>query len=590
MAKRAAIYMRVSTNQQEENYSFDDQADKTRAYCGTQDYQVVMEERDVHTGFELDEREGLSRIREAVLHRKVDVLVVVHLDRLSRNQTHQEVLFYECCRRDIEIEAVEGEKFDVTPIGRHIRHTLGFVAEMERQDIVRRTTGGRRKRAERGENMPGYKAPYGYRFTDATKKQLMIDPETAPIVERIFQQAIEGVPTREIARRLNSEGYLSPREQWLRETGRPLAGHIWGVNMVVWIIHNPTYTGHHLAYRNKVQKIKRYDETTGTYRKIPRVVQDNDAAIEQIGVAPAIVSEETALAAQRRFLVTKAHATRNRKHAEEAFLRDFAFCGHCGRRLFVATNAYRHKSNPEKVTRTVRYSCPHYEFHHRLTSPNNDIGKCIGTSIGAHRLEPYVWYYVCEALTKKDLVAKQLQEMVLNNAVQVSTNTTLELHLKDLERQQRILASILATIDDPDAQQPIMEKLRQLSQQRKAAQVEIGTRQEIQSHQDLYRQRLLGLQAWLDAMKPNLEALSADEKRLILYGFKVRVYVWRKPHHPHTRLQFGNESDLVIIDVNNLAQWTPVPLESLVVYEPSQQMPEDGATDCDPKTRKFWMI
>src|SRR5690349_532540 len=96
-AKRAAIYVRVSTAKQEEDgTSLDTQEDLCRVYAFEHGYKVVSVYRDVHTGAELFERPQLTRLREAVRQGDVDGVVAYALDRLSRSQAHLGLIFSEC--------------------------------------------------------------------------------------------------------------------------------------------------------------------------------------------------------------------------------------------------------------------------------------------------------------------------------------------------------------------------------------------------------------------------------------------------------------------------------------------------------------
>ena len=79
-------------------------------------------------------------------------------------------------------------------------------------------------------------APYGYNrimVQDGPKKRptLEINPDTSPIVRRMFDMAEAGNGTLEIIRTLNDEGIASP------------AGEIWGKTRVHAILRNEVYAG-----------------------------------------------------------------------------------------------------------------------------------------------------------------------------------------------------------------------------------------------------------------------------------------------------------------------------------------------------------
>lgn len=71
-------------------------------------------------------------------------------------------------------------------------------------------------KAQRGERLGG-KPPYGYLPQD---KRLVVDNETAPIVQRIFALCLSGKGPEQIARTLSAENVLTPRAHHFQKTGR----------------------------------------------------------------------------------------------------------------------------------------------------------------------------------------------------------------------------------------------------------------------------------------------------------------------------------------------------------------------------------
>jgi site-specific DNA recombinase len=78
---------------------------------------------------------------------------------------------------------------------------FGSFSEFERNVITERTTEGRWRKAE-GNHACG-EVSLGYRKNGEGK--LEPDPETPPIVQRIFQLREEGESLRSIAERLNND-------------------------------------------------------------------------------------------------------------------------------------------------------------------------------------------------------------------------------------------------------------------------------------------------------------------------------------------------------------------------------------------------
>ena len=93
---------------------------------------------------------------------------------------------------------------------------------------------GQRENASRGFHNGG-RAPYGYvrvKVQDGaiSRTKLEPDPKTAPVVQRIFRECLEGKGLKAIARSLN--GGLTSR-----------TGKMWGATSIEKILHNEAYTG-----------------------------------------------------------------------------------------------------------------------------------------------------------------------------------------------------------------------------------------------------------------------------------------------------------------------------------------------------------
>lgn len=273
---RVAIYSRVSTDGQEkEGTSLETQESACLGHAGAAGWQVVAQERDAVSGASLD-RPGLARVRELVRSRQVDVVLCYAVDRLSRDQNHIGILFDEAKSMGVRLEFVT-ENFEDTPVGRFILSVGAFVAEMEREKILERTTRGKTARARSGRIPQATgKGIYGYVYDAETGKR-RVHPEQAPVVARIFETFAAGSSVSGIARELTEE--LIPAH----------GGGQWHPLTVRRILLNETYTGRTVYRRTKVRQVR--DPLTGKKR---RVVKERDQSewIEVPDATPGIVPSE----------------------------------------------------------------------------------------------------------------------------------------------------------------------------------------------------------------------------------------------------------------------------------------------------------
>lgn len=98
---------------------------------------------------------------------------------------------------------------------------------------------------------------YGYQKAPDAKGKLVIDPEAAEVVKRIFALALSGMGAHKIAQILNEEGVPSPtaykqqngkRYHLARKT--PYES-LWSSGTIYQMLHNQTYTGDLVQGRHK---------------------------------------------------------------------------------------------------------------------------------------------------------------------------------------------------------------------------------------------------------------------------------------------------------------------------------------------------
>jgi site-specific DNA recombinase len=175
-----------------------------------QGFGVVPKERifidDGYSGATLD-RPEMKRLREMVSKGKVSCVIVLAIDRLSRNivdavqlvlREWENVCHLKCVRQPIDT---------TTDLGRMIFGILAMFADFERGQIKARTFSGKVKRAAQGRN-PGGRLPYGYAKGE-TAGSIIIDEEKAAVVRRIYNLYASGNGDRAIAAIFNAEGLPS---------------------------------------------------------------------------------------------------------------------------------------------------------------------------------------------------------------------------------------------------------------------------------------------------------------------------------------------------------------------------------------------
>ena len=136
-AKRAAIYVRVSTVEQETDL----QEVELKEYCERRNWDYIIY-RDRGQSGAKDNRPALLELMQDVRKRKVDVIVIWALDRLARSLKHLLTIADECKTLGVDIVCLKQNIDTTLPAGRLTFQVLGAVAEFEREMLRERVKAG----------------------------------------------------------------------------------------------------------------------------------------------------------------------------------------------------------------------------------------------------------------------------------------------------------------------------------------------------------------------------------------------------------------------------------------------------------------
>ena len=201
--KSVACYVRVSTENQIENYSIEEQIDRLKAYCKAKDYSIYKMYTDGgYSGGNIN-RPALQQLIADIEHGRVDAVVVYKLDRLSRSQKDTLTLIEdEFLSNNIDFISLS-ENFDTsTPFGRAMIGILSVFAQLEKDQITERFTMGRIGRSKSGYFHGGGNAPKGYKYIDG---ELIIDEYEAMQVRELFGLFINGRSINAISLEMTSK-------------------------------------------------------------------------------------------------------------------------------------------------------------------------------------------------------------------------------------------------------------------------------------------------------------------------------------------------------------------------------------------------
>jgi len=263
--KITALYCRLSLEDSRENESMSisnqklmlkDYAEKN----GMFQYEYYVD--DGYTGRNFN-RPSFQRMIADIEAGKVGCVITKDLSRLGRNYieagSYIEIFFPKHNVRYIAVtdgvDSLTRQEMDITPF-------KNILNDMYSRDISKKVLAGRMTRSRQGKFCGG-QPPLGLMRDPDEKGHLIIDPETAPIIRRIFELALDGWGCMRIAKQLMDDKVPITRVKVNTECD--VNYYSWGSARISHILRNPFYKGAHLVCRTHQKGIR-----SNTYDIIPR--------------------------------------------------------------------------------------------------------------------------------------------------------------------------------------------------------------------------------------------------------------------------------------------------------------------------------
>ena len=196
--KNIGIYIRVSSREQAKfGYGLDVQELKCRDYVNFYEFNVnkiTLYKDDGFTGRDLH-RPSIKRLMNDVKNKKIDILLIYKLDRLSRSVIDTCKLIKFFLEQECQLISVM-DRLDIDSAnGRMLVGILAVFANWESDVISERTVDGMQAMIHKGK-YPFCCSPFGWDKDD--DKFLQINEEQAKIINDLGNRAIQGYNTTEL--------------------------------------------------------------------------------------------------------------------------------------------------------------------------------------------------------------------------------------------------------------------------------------------------------------------------------------------------------------------------------------------------------
>ena len=213
---RAAIYCRLSKEDEalpegvQESESIQNQRSLLLDYARQQGYEVVHVYADEdYSGMDRT-RPDFTRMIEAARARAFEVILVKTLSRFTRDMELVEKYLHGLFPLwGIRLIAVVDHADTADAAGKKSRQISGLINEWYLEDLSANLRSVLTHKRRSGQYIAAF-ALYGYAKDPADHNRLVIDPQAAGVVQRIFGLYQAGYGCARIARMLNEEGLPSP--------------------------------------------------------------------------------------------------------------------------------------------------------------------------------------------------------------------------------------------------------------------------------------------------------------------------------------------------------------------------------------------
>lgn len=294
------------------------------------------------TGTSTKRREGFKRMIADALDGRIDLIVTKSVSRFARNTVDSLTTIRQLKENGIEVYFEKENIWTFDGKGEVLLTIMSSLAQEESRSISENCTWGQRKRFADGKVTVPFKRFLGYdRGEDGN---LVVNPEQADVVKRIYGMFLKGMTPHGIAKTLTDEGVPTPAGK-----------RQWGQTTIKSILSNEKYKGDALLQKTFCEDFltKKMKTNQG---EVPQYYVENNHE--------AIIDPQTFEMVQREL----ARRTKGKnRHSGVHLLSGRIKCGDCGG--WYGSKVWH---SPEKCKRTVWQCNQKYKNEVRCTTPYLD--------------------------------------------------------------------------------------------------------------------------------------------------------------------------------------------------------------------------
>lgn len=414
---RCAVYIRVSTDKEEQKSSIENQKELFVQLAKEKGWAIVDFYIDVESGTKDTKRYALKKLISDAKAKRFNLVVAKEISRLSRNGALSYTLRDTLLENKIDIVTEDGAINTIKDKKMELFGLYVWLAEQESNRTSSRIKAMFQTEANKG-HFVGSNPPYGY---SVINKKLIISKDATPnIVKRIYNEYLEGRGFDAIARGLYNDGIPTPAQVAKRKSSNDK----WHGSSVRRILTNPHYTGMLLQLRDTKPSVTS-----------KRLLKSQEETVMKENTHEAIIPLDVFMTVQNQIISRK----RIRPQQEVHLFTNTMFCADCGRGMHFKKNR-------------KGYICGNYNKHGIKACSEHFIKEDELADIILHDLKSHI-----STMNLNEYLKKCLNEKV--NSAHLSTKNRLKKINSQIDQlNKKIISLTNQYLDDMDSENPTITK------------------------------------------------------------------------------------------------------------------------------------
>ena len=477
---KVAAYCRVSTDSDEQATSYDAQVEHyTNLIKKNDDWEFAgIFADDGISGTNTKKREEFNRMIEECMEGNIDMVITKSISRFARNTLDCLKYIRQLKEKNIPVFFEKENINTMDSKGEVLITIMASLAQQESESLSKNVKLGLQFRYQNGEVQVNHNRFMGY--TKDENGHLIIEPDEAEIIKRIYREYLQGASLKQIGEGLEADGILTAagKTKWRPET-------------IKKILKNEKYIGDALLQ-------KTYTVDVLTKKRVP-----NNGLVPQYYVEnshEAIIPRDLYMQVQeemvRRANLRSGQNRKKRVYSSKYALSSIVYCSKCG-------DIYRRVVWNNRGKRSIVWRC--------CTRVEHGPGACNADAIHESELQNLVVRAINMALGQKDTMYDVLQrnvEAVLTGTDGISLDE-IDTRLEELQKELLNVANAKGNYDS------IVDEIYRLREAKQNAQVEGAEREGM-------KQRISEMQQFL--AEQTQEVTEYDEQLVRRLIEKITVY------------------------------------------------------------------